>query len=152
MDAGARVALGITLPVQLLVATACSADPSMSSPGQTPDPVGQRAIYVDLATDDFARADQLLDPITKAEQGEPSGPAGFLPGITAVFSVQDVEGTMGLRIIFSSGRADADVTRVVEGVRDLDLEPVVLLDDEFWPDCVGEADCETVAETLQRFP
>ena len=103
------------------------------------------AAYVILDEDAFV-ADDFLDPLTKAPAGEPSTPAGFIPGLRSTSVVRDLEGVFGVRIVFQTEVGVADRDLLFRRSQSLGLSLIWLGPDDRWPDCLGEADCQRVSE------
>jgi hypothetical protein len=105
------------------------------------------AAYVELDDDRFL-ADDFIDPLTKAREGDPSSPAGFLHGLRSMDVVRDTSGKFVTRLIFQADATEADRARIADRSLELGLgEPDWLSRTDSWPDCVGEPDCDLVGDS-----
>jgi len=92
-------------------------------------------------------ASALTTDLTMTPDGELSTPAGFFPGLRASFSTKEPDGTFGTRLIFQSDVTTANRDRIARQASSLDLEVVWLGPNDFWPDCLGESDCDLVKDS-----
>jgi len=108
-----------------------------------------RSLPTQELDDDLIVADQFLDALTKARDGDQASPSGFLQGLHADFVVRDASGTFGVGLIFQGDATEADRARIADRSLELGLgEPDRLNKTDIWPDCVGEPDCDLVGDSL----
>ncbi|MEM7142279.1 MAG: hypothetical protein AAF548_14745 [Actinomycetota bacterium] len=129
-----------------VVAALCAACSADASPGPATE-IDAVAAYVVL-DEDGSLASGLMDDLTLARQGEPSSPAGFVPGIRASFQALDSESVFGVRLVFQSSATTSDRLELARRANELGLgDPIWLSRSDPWPDCAGEPDCDDVGES-----
>lgn len=141
------IRLTVFLVALLFAASSCSA-----APDQPADPTNAVAAYIHVSDDRFEQ-DAVLDPIAHAGPGEPSSPAGFIPGLRLAGSQRALDGIYGWEFIFQADVTETQRLHFAGRAEALDLEVIWLSPVDEWPWCAGEADRgmtvdELAAETI----
>jgi len=126
-----------------VLAVGCGADEIAAGEASNENAI---AAYVSLDPDSRV-ASALTTDLTMVGQGDLSSPAGFFRGLRGSTRVKESDGRFGTRLIFQSDVTTANRDRIARQASSLDLEVVWLGPNEFWPDCVGETDCDLVRDT-----
>jgi hypothetical protein len=127
----------------VVLAAALAACSSTDGPA---DPTNAVTAYVDVSEDRWEQ-DSVVEQRTRARDGEPSEPAGFLRGLRPPGTGQAQDGVSGWESIFQSNITQPRRLNVEARVSEIELHVVWLNGNDEWPYCIGVDDCQRVKES-----